>query len=232
MNRIVRSARQPKIKLKGSEMSRAIDLRGQKFNRLKVIDRNYNVKRRGTVWNCKCDCGNITFVVADKLKSGNTKSCGCLQKEKAGEFNKSKGLTKHGLSDTAEYKSWLRMNHRCNRDDVGDLTTYKNIEVCDKWHQNNKNGFINFLNDMGYKPDEGATLERLNSKSGYYPDNCIWTNYSNQAQNRSSNVFNKDQIPEIRDLYENKKLTISEISKLYNCSQGATWKVVHYKSWE
>ena len=36
-------------------------------------------------YNCQCDCGNTTIVSASKLKNGNTKSCGCLKKEKGAE---------------------------------------------------------------------------------------------------------------------------------------------------
>lgn len=57
---------------------RIIDLRGKKFNRLTVVS------RCESGWECVCDCGSVVFnIPSDKLKSGNTKSCGCLQKEKA-----------------------------------------------------------------------------------------------------------------------------------------------------
>lgn len=61
------------------------DLTGMKFNRLTVI--GYNEKasenKKGAYWNCECECGNICIVDGSKLKSGGTKSCGCLQKEKS-----------------------------------------------------------------------------------------------------------------------------------------------------
>lgn len=55
------------------------DLKGQRFNHLTVINRNVDMGYGGKVfWNCLCDCGNITIVESYNLKSGNTKSCGCL----------------------------------------------------------------------------------------------------------------------------------------------------------
>jgi len=33
------------------------------------------------VWQCRCDCGKSTLVPTSNLKTGNTKSCGCLQRE-------------------------------------------------------------------------------------------------------------------------------------------------------
>lgn len=55
------------------------DLTGQKFSRLTVIKRDES--KKGTYWVCKCDCGKILSVRGDQLKSGNTKSCGCLNAE-------------------------------------------------------------------------------------------------------------------------------------------------------
>ena len=61
-----------------------IDITGQRFGRLTVIDRNYEVEKlhnNNTYWNCKCDCGKIICVVKSSLTQGQTKSCGCLRRE-------------------------------------------------------------------------------------------------------------------------------------------------------
>lgn len=68
-------------------MSRKIvDITGQRFGRLVAIRR---IKQWETeiilcaghaCWLCRCDCGNETIVRCDMLRSGNTKSCGCLRK--------------------------------------------------------------------------------------------------------------------------------------------------------
>lgn len=59
------------------------NLVGKRFKRLVVISESPIKSGRKTYWNCLCDCGNETVVRADLLKSGNTKSCGCLSKDKA-----------------------------------------------------------------------------------------------------------------------------------------------------
>lgn len=60
-----------------------IDIANQRFHRLVAL---FPVRSGGRVkWLCKCDCGNLVVVPITFLKSGNTKSCGCLQKEKAVE---------------------------------------------------------------------------------------------------------------------------------------------------
>ena len=67
------------------------DLTGQKFGRLTVIERAGSDKQNKAVWICKCECGNITKPIpSDKLISGNTSSCGCLQKDRVIEVCKGK----------------------------------------------------------------------------------------------------------------------------------------------
>lgn len=73
-----------------------IDLTGQKFGRLTVIDRAPNKNGR-SAWNCICDCGNTIQVISKSLRSGNTKSCGCLHKELvAKQFSKDISNQKFG----------------------------------------------------------------------------------------------------------------------------------------
>ena len=59
------------------------DLTGQRFGRLVVLEKTSQRKNKKVVWKCKCDCGNITYVVGGSLVGNKTKSCGCLNKEKA-----------------------------------------------------------------------------------------------------------------------------------------------------
>ena len=61
-------------------MPKLIDLTGQKFGRLTVLERAENASNGRVQWKCKCDCGNIAIVQAQYLRSGDTKSCGCLGK--------------------------------------------------------------------------------------------------------------------------------------------------------
>ena len=58
-----------------------VDISGQKFGRLTVLKFAGNNK-----WECRCDCGNITLVSSQKLKSGHTKSCGCFQRDRLREM--------------------------------------------------------------------------------------------------------------------------------------------------
>ena len=59
-------------------MGKFSDLTGQRFGKLVAVKPTEQKQRRSIVWECVCDCGNTTFAVTRDLRSGNTKSCGCL----------------------------------------------------------------------------------------------------------------------------------------------------------
>lgn len=68
-------------------MSKLINLGGQRFGRLRVLERGKTVSRSedGSVvyWMCKCDCGEVTEVRSSDLRNGHTSSCGCRKKREA-----------------------------------------------------------------------------------------------------------------------------------------------------
>ena len=58
-----------------------IDLTGQRFGRLTVLKKEKSDNNGNVMWRCQCDCGNIVIVRGVSLRSGNTRSCGCLHKD-------------------------------------------------------------------------------------------------------------------------------------------------------
>lgn len=64
-------------------MSHLIDMTGQRFGRLTVIERvTPKPKEKYAYWKCLCDCGNEKVVTGSRLRSGDSRSCGCLRSEK------------------------------------------------------------------------------------------------------------------------------------------------------
>lgn len=73
-------------------MPKKLDLTGQKFGRLIAIKEGPRNNAGRTTWICKCECGTEKTVLTTQLTSGNTQSCGCLQKERTRIANQSKNL--------------------------------------------------------------------------------------------------------------------------------------------
>jgi 5-methylcytosine-specific restriction endonuclease McrA len=61
--------------------AKARDLIGQRFGRLMVLERSGSTRHRRANWLCRCDCGKTKTIKGNALLSGNTQSCGCIQKE-------------------------------------------------------------------------------------------------------------------------------------------------------
>lgn len=64
-------------------LDRNRDMVGKRFGRLTTIRPTGEIKSDSMVWECKCDCGNTAFVIQRSLKSGGTKSCGCLRRKES-----------------------------------------------------------------------------------------------------------------------------------------------------
>jgi hypothetical protein len=129
---------------------------------------------------CKCDCGSEKIIRLCLMKNGHTKSCGCLQKEIVSVYNTTYGLRNHPLYDT-----WAGMFKRCRaKQGTKDWEWYgkHNIIVCDRW--SGKDGFKNFLEDMGNKPAPEYSIDRINPYGNYKPSNCRWADWETQANNK------------------------------------------------
>lgn len=159
------------------ESHNGLDLVGQKFGRLLVVSRAANTKAGMRRWVCQCDCGGTTVTTGAKLRSGHTKSCGCLNKER---------ITKHGMHKSAEYIVYQQMKERCFNTKKGSYTRYgaKGITVCERWRVS----FENFYEDMGPRPP-GTSLDRIDNAGNYEPGNCRWADNATQYRNRAQTVW-------------------------------------------
>lgn len=184
-----------------------IDLTGQKFGRLTAIVRSIGRTANGYKWFCECDCGNETFVLGVNLRSGQTRSCGCLSLE----VNRAEKpwAVKHGMYKSPEYQAYHDMIRRCTNPDSQRWDRYgaRGISVCPRWLES----FENFYSDMGPRPSKNHSLDREDNDGNYEPGNCRWTTFLEQVNNKSDN--------RTYDL-NGETLTISQIARKYNIPRG------------
>lgn len=160
---------------------RSPDLTGQIFGRLIVIGR---AKPRGTnpYWECRCDCGVTIESLQHRLKTGRTKSCGCLKAELLSAYSYRHGDARRGNA-SPEYGAWAEMIQRCTNPKQKRYADYggRGIHVCERW----LNGFENFLADMGRRPTSEHSIDRYpNNDGNYEKTNCRWATRLEQAANK------------------------------------------------
>lgn len=166
---------------------RRLDLTGERFGRLTALKLTGRKNSSGKLeWECKCDCGEIANVASGQLRSGKTKSCGCLQSD---------NRIKHGHTQSNTYSSWRCMKCRCLNPNHSHFEYYggRGVTICDRW----KNSFKSFLEDMGEAP-AGLTLDRIDNSKGYEPGNCRWATPKEQSNNTRRTIFvfrNGEKLP-------------------------------------
>jgi hypothetical protein len=201
------------------------DIRGQRFGRLVVVAYSHDVigtvkkgpskglTYRNHYWVCKCDCGKTVTMRRSNFTSGLVYSCGCYNKEKA---------TKHGMSKSAEYKTWRAMLDRCTNPKVGSFKYYgeRGITVCGQW----KESFETFYKDMGPRPSPKHSIDRLDNEKNYSPDNCRWTLAKSQIRNRRTTVriTVNGVTKSVYDLFDDYRITDKRAQSriLYRISHG------------
>lgn len=180
---------------------------GAKYSRLTVRESLGVDKHKKRLWLCDCECGKTVRATSRAIATGNTKSCGCLRKERIGAQRRT-----HGKSKSLEYQNWCAIKSRCDNPDNQDYALYggRGITVCDRW----ANSFENFLEDMGQRPFKSATVDRKDPSGNYTPDNCKWATQKQQCRNKRNNrllTANGETLP------------ICEWAERSGVSQGTIW---------
>jgi len=156
---------------------------GNKFGRITVISFYKSINQSKT-WNCICECGTQIKKTTKQLNSGNSNSCGCLQREILIARNKNKST--HGLSEHPIYSIWSAMMNRCYNNKDKRYKDYggRGIYVCKRWHSVKL-----FYEDMILTYKSGLSLDRKNNDGIYKKSNCRWVITDIQNRNKRTNVY-------------------------------------------
>lgn len=193
------------------------DLTGKVFGRLTVIERSgykFSGGENLATWKCKCVCGNYIDVTTAALKSGNTKSCGCLIKDGL------KARGKYGLHYQTLKAKYNGIYDRCYNPSSPHYSNYggRGIKMADRWL--GENGLHNFYADMvdGYM--EGLTLDRIDVNGPYSPENCKWSTVEEQNYNKRNNVYVD---------YYGKKICLAELVKHFAKTDGLNSSIISHR---
>jgi hypothetical protein len=170
---------------------------GQTFTRLCVLREAERNKHGHRQWECLCVCGKTVIVLQNLLRSGATKSCGCLHREVTAAMMVTHGHARTN-AHTAEYRTWRGMLARCEIRSATHFAAYggKGVKVCVGWHT-----FEAFLADMGFRPSSSHSIDRMNNDRGYDCGrcddckargatlNCRWATPEEQSRNRGVTKF-------------------------------------------
>lgn len=196
---------------------------GDKIKRLTIIEEVFNIKVGGRKYRCLCDCGKEVIVYANALDQGSTTSCGCYNKEVH---------STHNLTNSPEYGVYRTMLGRCTNPNHSGYEKYGECGILVDPSWVGPGGFEKFYSDMGTRPSNKHTLERIFNDEGYSPDNCRWATQTEQNRNYSQNVIgSEEQADLIRSQYKTKKFTQRELAKIHNCSHVTIHDIVTNRTW-
>ena len=151
---------------------------GVRFGRLTVVQ-----DRGAKCVECRCDCGATKITTRKYLRSGWTRSCGCLRREGIERLFK-----KHGDSGRRLYRIWSGMRVRATNKNRMQAKDYvlRGIFVCDEWSDYRK--FKEWAMANGYA--DNLTIDRIDNDGLYAPENCRWITQKEQCRNkRNTHVF-------------------------------------------
>lgn len=144
---------------------------------------------RKSLWDVRCDCGNIVVMDFSSLSKG-TKSCGCSTKKLVSQAN-----VRHGLSKHPAYAVWRSMKARCTNPNHKAYKNYggRGISVCSRWLESVEN----FWADMGSSYRRGLELDRVDNNGNYEPANCRWATVRLNTCNKRNNKYIKTPLGEM-----------------------------------
>lgn len=191
-------------------MPKRLDVTNERYGKLVALRFVKTDASKRTLWEFKCDCGNTIIKRLGDVRTGDTKSCGCLHRKTLSEEG-----SMHKKINPRTYQAWNDMKQRCLNPNRTNFKNYglRGITVCERWI----NSYENFVNDMGEAP-LNYSLERVNNDGNYNPDNCKWATRSEQNHNKRLRSDNNSGLRGIHQRKSGKwRVNIKHLGKvIYN----------------
>ena len=170
-------------------MGALIEITGHKFGRLTVLRRAENDKYGQAQWLCQCDCGNMVIIPGYRIRSGGSKSCGCLRAEVSQKKAKTHGLSRDiNHKQTRLYRIYTGIKNRCMNKRSPDYPNYggRGVSVCEEWISDFKS-FHDWAMSNGYA--NNLSIDRIDPNGNYEPNNCRWVQNKVQARNKKDTLY-------------------------------------------
>lgn len=189
-------------------MGKLVELTGESFGRLVVLERAEDDKWGKPMWLCLCTCGNQAIVLGSHLRAGHTTSCSCYKRERAAETGRERrgrrpivGRVVHGQISggvrSPTYVSWQGAVQRTTDANHVVYAQYGAIGVrmCERY----RSSVTSIIDDIGERP-EGKSLDRVSSEGHYscglctqceeqgWKPNVQWSTPVEQANNRKNTI--------------------------------------------
>lgn len=181
-------------------MSVKIDLTGNQYGRLTVLNIAVDIPGKKKKWLCQCECGKEVVVAGSNLRNGHTTGCKECSMERL-----HKAQIKHNMTGTKLYRVWRGILNRCENSNFKSYSDYggRGISVCPEWHDGLN--FFQWAMQNGY--EEGKEIDRIDNNGNYGPNNCRWVSRTENANNKRNNR---------KLIYNGKLMTMAEIARANN----------------
>jgi hypothetical protein len=175
----------------------------------------------------KCRCRKEFTTVIQKVKAGNTKSCGCFKIERDRKRN-----TTHGLTHDPLFSVWQGIKTRCCNNNNKDFDRYigRGIKVCDEW-KNNFVAFYDWAMQNGY--EKSLQIDRKENNLGYSPNNCRFVTPAVNIRNSTVAKLTETNVRKIKIILRDfPDIKYKDISEEFNVTVGTIYAIIKGRTWK
>lgn len=164
-----------KVLRTGKKPSNYVDFTGKRIGFIQVLRRVKDVRKHTSTYECQCDCGQLFVTEISTLRRCKYMRCEC-------------GPKNHPLKNKLQ-----KMIDRCEDPSEKSYSYYgeKGIKVCDEWKKFPIK-FIKWAMETGWEPH--LTIDRIDSKMDYCPENCHWITHSDNSKKAMNDRWSKRKL--------------------------------------